>query len=170
MIFQEVFLEYHKKLYFFILSKTRSIYLSEEVVQLSFIKLWQFKESLDEEMSLSRQIFRIGRTTLIDCLRKEKTSLRAKLGLANTQPAFLTNEVEEWLARSELNGRISREMGKMPPMRRKIFKMSRLNGMSYKEIATELCLSVKTVENHISRAIKQLQQILSLFFLFFFLK
>jgi RNA polymerase sigma factor (sigma-70 family) len=59
----------------------------------------------------------------------------------------------------------------MPAMRRKIFELSRFGGMSYKEIAVELSLSVKTVEHHISRALKQLQHIISILApLFLFLR
>jgi RNA polymerase sigma-70 factor (family 1) len=161
-VFEQVFIEYHKKLYFYILSKTRSSYLAEETVQLSFIKLWRFKESLDEDISISRQIFRIARTSLIDILRKEESHQRMMMEMTKNQPVTHGNPVEEWFDQAELTERIFKGVKQMPPVRRKIFKMSRLKGMSYKEIASELSLSVKTVENHISRAIKQLQEILTI--------
>lgn len=169
-VFQQVFIEYHKKLYFYILSKTKSAYLAEETVQLSFIKLWRFKESLDEDICISRQLFRIARTSLIDILRKEETNQRMVMEIAKAHQAPHGNEIEEWFDQAELTERIFNGVKKMPPVRRKIFKMSRFNGMSYKEIATELSLSVKTVENHISRAIKQLQEILTILLAFLFLQ
>jgi RNA polymerase sigma-70 factor (family 1) len=168
-IFQQVFIEYHKKLYFYILHKTRSSYLAEEVVQVSFIKLWRFRESLDENMCLSRQLFRIAKTTLIDLLRKEETNRRMTAELSRSLLSLHNPEAGELLAESELKDRIFKGVMQMPAMRRKIFKMSRFNGMSYKEIAAELSLSVKTVENHISRAIKQLQEILSILLALLFL-
>ena len=136
-VFQQVFIEYHKKLYFYILSKTRSGYLSEEVVQLSFIKLWRFRASLDEDMSISRQLFRIARTSLIDILRKEESHQRMVIEMTKNHPPVHGNPVEEWFDQAELTERIFQGVRQMPPVRRKIFKMSRLNGMSYKEIASE---------------------------------
>jgi len=70
LVFQQVFNEYHGKLYFYILKKTNSEYMAEEVVQLSFIKLWNTRENLNEEFSISTQLFRIAKTTLIDLVRK----------------------------------------------------------------------------------------------------
>jgi RNA polymerase sigma-70 factor (ECF subfamily) len=70
--------------------------------------------------------------------------------------------VDERIDESELKEKVLKGVQQMPPMRRKIFELSRFGGMSYKEIAVELSLSVKTVEHHISRALKQLQHIISI--------
>src|SRR5580658_6589478 len=76
VIFQQVFNQYYEKLFFYMLSKTKSSYLSEEAVQLTFIKLWQYKASLNQEIPLSIQLFRIARTTLIDLLRSNEYNNR----------------------------------------------------------------------------------------------
>lgn len=120
-------------------------------------------------MSLSRQLFRIAKTTLIDILRKEETNRRMMTELSRSLLFPNNRQMGEAFAESELQNRIFKGVDQMPAMRRKIFKMSRFNGMSYKEIAAELSLSVKTVENHISRAIKQLQEILSVLVALFLL-
>jgi len=161
-IFQQVFAQYHEKLYFYMLGKTKSSYLSEEAVQLTFIKLWQYKSSLNQEISLSRQLFRIARTTLIDLLRSKEYNNRifVEMSLARKQP--LCNNVEERIDELELKEKVLKGVRQMPAMRRKIFELSRYSGLSYKEIAVELSLSVKTVEHHISRALKQLQHIISI--------
>jgi len=70
LVFQQVFNEYHEKLFYYILKKTNSDYMAEEVVQLTFIKLWNTRENLNEEYQISSQIFRIAKTTLIDLIRK----------------------------------------------------------------------------------------------------
>jgi DNA-directed RNA polymerase specialized sigma24 family protein len=70
-VFGEIFNEFHQKVYFYILGKTKSAYLAEEVTQLTFIKLWNNSFKLDESPPLSSQVFRIAKTTCIDLLRKE---------------------------------------------------------------------------------------------------
>src|SRR5581483_4335645 len=79
--FKQVFDQYHQKLYFFILYKTRSEYIAEEVVQMAFTKLWQCRQTLKEEYTISTQLFRIATTILIDFLRKynNKDAVTARL-------------------------------------------------------------------------------------------
>ena len=79
--FKKVFDQYHQKLYFFILYKTKSDYIAEEVVQMAFTKLWQCRKTLQEEYTISTQLYRMATTILIDFLRKynHKDALTARL-------------------------------------------------------------------------------------------
>lgn len=149
--FEAVFHAFHPKVYGYILHKTHSSYMAEEVVQLSFIKLWRYRESLDPATPLSAQVFRVAKTTLIDQLRKE--AVRARL--INGAPA--TEAAGERLEEKELAERIQQVVRDMPSVRQRVFAMSRFKGMSYKEIADDLSISVRTVENHIAQALKQLR-------------
>jgi RNA polymerase sigma-70 factor (ECF subfamily) len=165
-IFGETFKEFHQKIYYYILSKTRSGYLAEEVTQLTFIKLWNNRARLDESLLLSTQIFQIAKTTCIDLLRQQANQ-HILTNSAKTDQ-LSTNNVSESLNSHELQRKLIQEVEKMPPMRRKIFELSRFESKTYKEIAQLLSLSEKTVENHIGLALKQLRRvflILSLFFL-----
>jgi RNA polymerase sigma-70 factor (ECF subfamily) len=170
LVFTELFNQYHPKVYFYILSKTRSEYIAEETTQLTFIKLWNYRSSLDESLPLSKQLFRIAKTTLIDILRKE--SSLSKLSTEDTHPKeFLVND-SDVLDAKELQQKVDHIVRQMPPVRRRVFELSRYESKSHKEIAQILSISVKTVENHIALAIKQLRRFLNLLliwitFLFF---
>lgn len=157
-VFNEIFDEYHHKTYFYILSKTHSPYLAEETTQLTFIKLWQYKSSLDETKSISCQIFRIARTTCFDLLRKEATKIKHSHFAEKKET--VGNNVSEALNNKELQIRLSTLVNQMPPLRKQVFELSRYHGLSHKEIAKLLSLSPKTVENHIALAIKYLKQLL----------
>ncbi len=165
-IFDEIFNEFHQKVYYYILLKTKSVYLAEEVTQLTFIKLWNNRARLDESVRLSSQVFRIAKTTCIDLLRKKANQLALIATAKEGHPS--TNEVSESLESQELQYKLDQEVQKMPPMRRKIFELSRFESKTYKEIAQILYLSEKTVENHIGLALKQLRRIFFFFFLLFF--
>lgn len=160
--FTELFNEYHEKVYFYILQKTQSAYLAEEVTQLTFLKLWNYRNKLDESLSVSCQIFRIAKTTCIDLLRKENSKTKLSI-IWKKQNSFLSNEVLAKVEEKQMEHRLANEIKKLPPMRRKVFEMSRYESKSYKEIAQTLLLSEKTVENHISLAIKQLRRLLLIF-------
>jgi len=69
------------------------------------------------------------------------------------------------IAAKELSNKLEKAMAQLPPIRRKVFRMSRIEEKSYLEIAKELSISTKTVENHISMAIKQLRPYLTVLLL-----
>jgi RNA polymerase sigma-70 factor (ECF subfamily) len=152
-VFQQVFYEYHERLYFYFLGKTKSTYLAEETVQITFIKFWNYRESLNEELSVYTQLFRIASTTLIDLLRKKYTAstLVRELLKLETEPS--ANVVEHNIDASDTERMLYKVLQSMPPMRRKVFELSRFEGKSYNEISSELSISPKTVENHIALAI-----------------
>ena len=157
LVFNEVFHQYHQKLYYYVLSKTKSSFCAEEVVQITFIKLWQYRSSLNEEISVDAQLFRIAKTTLIDQLRRQDASNKLT-AVVQTAGQFDYNQGLSNLDRKELQKKLQSALAQMPPVRRKVFELSRLQGLSYKEIAVHLSISEKTVENHINYALKQLRQ------------
>ncbi len=156
--FKQVFDQYHQKLYFFILSKTRSEYIAEEVVQMAFTKLWQCRHTLQEEYAISTQLFRIATTILIDFLRKynHKDAITGSLDVHVVEKGI--DSTNEKMRGAELQKRISEAVNDLPPVRRQVFEMSREQGMTYREIAATLCVSSKTVEAHIYKALKQIKK------------
>jgi RNA polymerase sigma-70 factor (ECF subfamily) len=156
--FRQVFDQYHQKLYFFILYKTKSEYIAEEVVQMAFAKLWQCRQTLQEEYTISTQLFRIATTILIDFLRKynNKNAMTTRLDVVNIEKGI--DSTNEKMNGAELQKRISEAVNDLPPVRKQVFEMSREQGMSYREIAETLCVSSKTVEAHIYKALKQIKK------------
>lgn len=163
--YEEVFYDYHNKLYAFVLSKTNSEFIAEEVTQLTFIKLWQYRTNLNDELSINVQLFRIAKTTLIDILRKETKRQTAYQLVSFKQQSEIN--IEEYIYQKELQKKLEQAIGKLPVARRNVFKLSRYDGLSYKEIASRLSLSTKTVEHHIALALKQLRHFLTLLCLLF---
>lgn len=160
-VFESVFHEYHEKIYLYILGKTQSPYLAEETTQLTFIKLWQYRTSLTEDYTLFTQIFRMARTTLIDLLRKQDN--RQSLHDHSQTTLMEHAAVLDKMAAQELQKKLDEAVNTMPPVRKQVFTMSRMQHMSTKEIAETLGLSVKTVEGHITQALKQLREVLIVF-------
>lgn len=160
LMFEHLFHQSYERVYFYLLKKTRSEYLAEEATQLTFIKLWQYRKNLDEEISFDTQLFRIVRTTMIDLLRKQKIK---KIHTENITQKATSNDVWENVMLHELKGRLVISMQQMPPVRRKVFELSRFKGLSNKEIASHLSISVKAVEFHITKALRYLKQVLPVF-------
>jgi len=159
--FKQVFDQYHQKLYFFIFYKTKSEYIAEEVAQMAFTKLWQCRQTLQEEYTISTQLFRIATTVLIDFLRKynNKNAVTARLdSLDIDEGVDSTNEKMQGV---ELQKKISEAVKELPPVRKQVFEMSREQGMSHREIAASLSVSSRTVETHIYKALKQIRKHIS---------
>ena len=156
--FKQVFDLYHQKLYFFIHYKAKSEYIAEEVVQMAFTKFWQCRQTLQEEYTVSTQLFRIATTILIDFLRKynNKDAITDRLDVLDIEKGI--DSTNEKMRGAELQKRISEAVNELPPVRKQVFEMSREQGMSYREIAETLSVSSKTVEAHIYKALKQIKK------------
>ena len=158
--FYKVFEQYHLKLYQYIYKYTGSAYYAEETVQLSYIRLWEKREGLSEEYTISTQLFRIARSILIDLLRKEKVRSTRELS-----DIFISEQLEEerFIYKEEL-GTVLSAIEELPEQCRQVFKLSRFNNLSHNEISAQLSISPKTIETHISKALKYLRKSIFLFF------
>jgi len=163
VVFRLVYDEYHVRVYSYVHKKTGSDFLAEEVMQLTCIKLWKFRQSLNPELSLFTQVFRITTTTMIDLIRAEERKRHSLEGLRR-RPAATADPCES-VEENELRKRVTSLVRRMPDMQKKVFEMSRFEEKSHREIATALSISIKTVETHISRALKFLRQNLTSWFL-----
>jgi RNA polymerase sigma-70 factor (family 1) len=158
--FDKLYHDYHARLYFYVLKHTQSAFLAEETVQVTFIKIWENADKLNAGLPLSIQVFRIAKNTMIDLIRKDSvrrnyTSLFAGTKNEQQAPADLDNKEE--LAR------VHQAIENMAPVRKKVFRLSRIEGHSHYKIAQQLSISPKTVENHIAKALRQLRQTLTSF-------
>ncbi|WEK36003.1 MAG: RNA polymerase sigma-70 factor [Candidatus Pseudobacter hemicellulosilyticus] len=163
-VFRDVFNEYQSLLYQFLVRKLHSEFYAKEVVQLSFIKLWRFRHQLDADLDISVQLFRIARTTLIDEIRKIQTRQRHYASLAPAErPA--AEEALQKLYYKDTNARLARLVQLLPPQRRAIFELSRFHYHSNSEIAKMLSISPKTVENHLTIALRAMRSGIALFWI-----
>ena len=157
-VFTRLFHDYYAKVYHYFLKKTRSPYMAREIAQLTFIKLWRFRHTLSEQHSLEVQLFRIAAGSLIDYLRKESTRRKNALLLARDLSADRQEDAGGLLETSDYLDVLAEALS---PVRKKVFILSRVHGHSHREIADKLSISVKTVEDHMMKAMRHLRSILS---------
>ncbi len=162
--FAAFYWQYIDKLFGYFFNRTQSHSQAEELVQLTFIKFWEYHSSLDPALSPDMQLYYKARITYIDWLRKEATqkNLLSRI-LHNDQDTIIKYSDD-----SEKFERARRALEKLPEMRRKVLTLFYLEGYNYKEIAALLNISPKTVDNHIYQGIAQLRKILLLFIVFFY--
>ncbi|QQT24276.1 sigma-70 family RNA polymerase sigma factor [Sphingobacterium spiritivorum] len=165
--FELIFEKWNKKVYQYALSKTSSAFIAEETVQRVFIKLWDNLFHKNIAVDIEAQIFCIARTTLLDVVKEERKR-QIIVEIRHMQDEVPTPS--ELYRLKEMNVNYKRAVERMPASRREVFLLSRLENLSYKEIADRLSISPKTVENHIALALKALKKTLFILYIIFFLK
>lgn len=145
---------------------------AEEIVQDFFVRLWEKRAKLFIETSVKNYFFRSIKNHCINAIQHDKIKAKyAQKIIAETEIAFSD---EENFVEPELSEKISESIQELPEKRQEIFRLSREEGLKYREIAEKLNISVKTVETQMSLAIKflrdKLKKYSALFILFLLLK
>lgn len=154
-IFDEIYRSYHHQIYGFVFHRTKSEYIAQEVTQITFIKVWEQRTALKDNVDIQLQLFGMARQAMIDQLRKEATRFKYEGQYAETP---FTDSLIDAIESKELLQIMEKDIEGMPPMRRLVFELSRKQGLSHKEIAQLFSISPKAVEQHIGKALAQLKQ------------
>lgn len=164
--FEKAFKRWNRRVYAYAYSKTGSEYLAEETVQRVFLKLWQYLNKNERKGEMEALIFVIARTTIIDLLRQDGgyRDLQQKLPVE----LYHSDSPYNLYRYKEIQSQLNYLIGQMPTMRKKVFVMSRFENLSHKEISNRLSISTKTVENHITLALRFLRKFLLFFYMYFY--
>lgn len=156
--FNEVYFRYGQRVFGFLSSVYKNKELAEDVTQEVFIKIWEKKHSINCNLSFEGYIFTIARNLILDILKKQK---RSAIPTDNLPELSSYEDTERAIYFNELNIQITNVIHELPDGQRKIFKMSRENGMKNEEIAQVLNISRRTVEHQIYRVLQKLKKELS---------
>jgi RNA polymerase sigma-70 factor (ECF subfamily) len=155
--FEEIYNRYWYKMYVFTNKRLRCKEASEEIVQNFFTKFWQNRNTIKIDESLKAYLFSSISYLIINHLKKEALK-NQYLQLSYTAVEDqLDNSTEDIVHLNDLQSIIDKELEKLPVRCRSVFELSRKGNKSNKEIAHVLNISEKTVENHITNAIRYLR-------------
>lgn len=134
----------------------KDIDAAEEVAQEVLYKLWTNRQNIEISSSIQSYLFRAVRNSCLNVIKH--VDIREDYKVHNER-VIQQEEVygEDEIIVSELEQRISSAIDQLPVERKKVFIMSRYDGLKYKEIAEKLGISVKTVENQMGSALKHLR-------------
>lgn len=136
----------------------------EEVVQEVFIKLWESHSFIDESKNFEGFLFVVTRNLVFNRSRRSFNGEFYRLTML--QAVEDSYNIQDELEAADLRSRLNTLLGMLSPRQREVFSLSRDEHLTYKEIASQLHISEKTVERHISDVLKFLKKNLRLYMLF----
>ncbi|RIH67030.1 RNA polymerase sigma-70 factor [Mariniphaga sediminis] len=133
--------------------------ISEEIVQDMYIYFWEKKEKIAIESSVKSYLYRATKNKSLNYIRNEKVqlSIREKLSKVTEHSAELPDSIMD---ASQLREIIEQSINSLPEKCREVYILGKEKSLSYKEIAEELGISAKTVENQMGKALKKLRELL----------
>lgn len=151
--FKLLFDRYHERMYSFLFSFLRSKEDTEEVVQETFLKIWESRENFSEDYPFESLLFRIAKNTSLNYSRKKVNRI-----VFEKHFSFFSNlsesSTDEYILFQETQSIIETILNGLPPKRKEIFLLQKIEGLSRKEIADKLNISVITVDHQLNKANK----------------
>lgn len=154
--FDAIYEAYSSKVYRLAYRFLKNGQQSEEIVQECFINLWTNRHKLNAEGDLWLYLYVIAKRLSLNSLRQICQSRELADQLVN-HIAIVHNNTEEEMLVSDLEQFTERIINKLPRQQQLIFRLSRVEHLSHKEIADQLQISPNTVKNHMVEALKTLR-------------
>ena len=155
--FELLFNRYHKRLYSFLFGFLKSKEDTEEIIQETFLKVWENRVNFWEDYPFEFLLFRIAKNTSLNYSRKKvnRVVFEKHLGFFTD---FLEKPADEYILFQETQTIIETILSGLPPKRKEIFLLQKVEGLSRQEIADKLGISVITVDHQLFKANKYVKE------------
>ena len=148
--FKQLYLAYSRRVYTLVYSYFKSKEDSEELVQEIFLKIWRYRGNLDPDRPFENYLFRLAKNEIISFIRKQKTKTVSLDGVTYEPSGGLEPDMVYSFKTSKET--VRNIIGELSEKTRQVFLLRRVDNLSNSEIAQKLGISIKTVENHMTRA------------------
>ena len=154
--FSELFVRYKDELLYYCTQYLKDEAEAEDIVQDIFMQFWETRESLNITSSFGGYLFGSARNHILKKFRQFDVHARyAQHILIHTQE--LTNEMEDAIVGKDYAAFLNKLIDSLPPMQKEVFRLNRIDELSYQEISELLHISVENVRKHISLSQKKIQ-------------
>ena len=154
--FEQVFKTHFKNLHGYAISILQDEVMAEDMVQNVFYKVWERSEHINISGPIAAYLYRAVNNESLNHLKHKKERAEHQMfvvhkGETGQGPASDTIQLKE------LQAKLREALQELPEQCRTVFQLSRFESLRYREIAERLGISVKTVENHMGKALKTLR-------------
>ena len=154
LAFDAFYKKYQKRVFHFANTILKSKEDSENVVHEVFLKLWENRKNIEK---VRPYLFSIAYNTTISVIRK-RIKEQEFIDYIKSLPESWEEPVNIDLEYRELKEKADNIINDLPGRQKEVYLLSRQNGLSYKEIAKKMNISVNTVENHLVRALRTIRK------------
>mgnify|MGYP003575830131 CR=1 FL=1 len=154
--FEQMFKAHYKELHSYANVMLRDEDTAEEIVQSMFLKFWEKRELLNVQTSIKAYLYKCVYNDSLNYLKHQKVKTKYQdfaTYTMNDHHEAASSRIEL----TELQFKLQEALNELPEHCRTIFQMSRFEELKYREIAEQLDLSIKTVENQMGKALKILR-------------
>src|SRR5215510_9591875 len=151
--FEQVFKTHYKNLHAYAFTILKDEDEAEEMVQQVFFKLWERSEHLSFSGPVAAYLYRAVHNETLNFMKHQKVKAGHQMHVAYSMKNK-SDQPHGELTGKELEKKFRAALSELPEQCRTVFQMSRFEDMKYKEIAEKLDISIKTVENHMVKALK----------------
>lgn len=130
---------------------------AEEIVQTTFLSAWEKRQSVSIHTAVKPYLYAMVRNACLNVIKHEKIKQKHAVEEIALAPQTV-DSVAQMVSSNELETRIQEAMNRLPEQCRLVFKLSRFEELKYAEIAEQLSISIKTVENHMGKALKIMRE------------
>ncbi len=159
--FEEIYTDFFGVLYNLSIQYLHDDMVSEEIVQDTFMKLWEIRHTLNDRFNLRNFLYTITKNNCLNYLRNQKIALKHQARIKYNELQFnyeALYKLGSFIEFEELRTKIDSAIAALPDDLRDTFRLSRYEELQYKEIAEKQSISVKTVEARMTKALKTLRQ------------
>ena len=164
--YEQVFIHYKKPIENFLVALTRDRETAREITQEIFMNVWIKREAIDPSKSIKNYLYRIARNAAINHFNQQKVKEKYERFVTPLSEEDISGS-DKLLIAKETELLIEIAVNRMPKLRKRVFEMSRYDGLSNEEIADRLGLTRESVASHIYLATKDIKEVISLFILLF---
>lgn len=154
--FTAIYDRYASKIFYQVNQMLRDPEVAKDLVQDLFITVWSKARHIKAEAKLGGYLYVAAQNTVFKYIQRSKVQDNYLKSLAEFSTE-LSNNTAEQLDEKELHTLIERSIQELPPKMREVFELSRMQELSYHEIAVQLAISEQTVKNQVSSALKILR-------------
>lgn len=153
----QLYARYSERLYRFAIGYLKSEAETLDVVQEVFIRLWDKRATIKAETNIESYLFTIAKNTIISTFRK-KASEKEYLEYLKVKVVKNSSDTSEQVDYNFLSEQVQELIAQLPKQRQRIYILSKEKGFTNRAIADELKISIKTVEDHITKARRFLKE------------